>query len=350
VAKIVHESAVIKSLWLEPADGKGIVKHQAGQQLPVRMDIAGKEQAVLRTYTLSLAPSDSAYRISVRRDGLFSSYFHDCISVDDVIEARAPQGNFTINSKDTRPVAMLAAGVGITLFTAMIRHLVYEGTRTRTMRKTSLFQAARTIEERAFDNELEELVAQSDGQFRLTRLLDRSNESNNNKKEILGRISVDMLKAVLPFDDYDFYLCGPPVFLETLYQGLIDMSIADKHIFFEAFGPAPVKRIPDGVVPKEKDTHVSEQPVQVRFSSSNKTAMWEHERGSLLELAEDAGLSPLYSCRMGSCGSCKTKIVKDKVIYDTKPNFPLQEGEAFICCAVPAAFSEEGNKGLTLDI
>lgn len=350
VAKIVDESSVIKSFWLEPTDGKGIVKHQAGQHLPVHLEIPHQQEPVLRTYTLSLAPSDSAYRISVKKDGLFSSYLHEQISVGDVIEARAPQGHFIIDGSETRPVAMLAAGVGITPFTAMARHLVYEGVRTRTMRPTWLFQAARTLKERAFDSEFEKLIAQSNQQLRLVRLLDQTDNPENFQKGIKGRISIDLLKSVLPFNDYDFYLCGPPPFMEALYNGLRDMNIPDKRIFFESFGPASVKRRPDGEIQTNTDAAASEDPVDVSFSSANKHATWSPATGSLLDLAVETGLSPPFSCRMGSCGSCKTKILSGKVAYQTAPNFPLQEDEALVCCAVPAARTEDNSTDLVLDL
>jgi len=339
VTKIVDESSVIKSFWLEPKDGKGFVRHEAGQHLPVRLNLPASSEPTLRTYTLSLAPSDSAYRISIKKDGLFSTHMHEQVSVGDEIEVRAPQGNFTIDSEESRPVVMLGAGVGITPFTAMLRHLVHEGLRTRTMRPAWLFQAARTADERGFDKEFEKLLQQSGGQLHMVRLLDETDEPENPQKGIKGRLSIDLLKGVLPFDDYDFYLCGPPPFMEALYNDLRDMNIPDKRIFFEAFGPASVKRRPDGGVPASDIANV---PVEVSFSASGKSSTWQPDAGSLLELAEKADLSPPFSCRMGSCGSCKTTVIDGKVAYDTQPNFPLAENEALICCGYPAT-SKDGN-------
>jgi predicted pyridoxine 5'-phosphate oxidase superfamily flavin-nucleotide-binding protein len=37
IARIVEESSVIRSLHLEPADGHGVIAHQAGQHLPIRV-------------------------------------------------------------------------------------------------------------------------------------------------------------------------------------------------------------------------------------------------------------------------------------------------------------------------
>lgn len=349
VAKIVDESTVIKSFWLEPADNKGLVRHKAGQHLPIQVTLPGQKKPVLRTYTLSVARSDSAYRISVKKDGLVSSFLHDHVNVGDVIQTRAPQGRFTIESDEERPAVMLAAGVGITPFAAMLRHLSFEGLRTRRIRPAWLFQAAKSLEERAFDKEFEELLAQGQGNFRLVRLLSQTDEPRNTQKGVQGRLSVDVLKAVLPFDDYDFYICGPTSFMEDLYKGLRDLNVPDKRIFFEAFGPASIHRRPDvGGGPSLRPTP-SEQSVKVLLSASGKEASWTPGSGSLLELAEARDISPPFSCRMGSCGSCKTKLLKGKVTYQSEPSFPVEDDEVLLCCAVPAK-QDEGSEAIILDV
>ncbi|WP_018998462.1 2Fe-2S iron-sulfur cluster-binding protein [Hirschia maritima] len=334
ITKIVNESSVIKSFWLEPIDGNGIVRHKAGQHLPIQINLPGKVQPELRTYTLSTAPSDSTYRISVKRDGIVSQYLHDSLQTGDVIKARAPQGGFVIDAKEKRPVVMLAAGVGITPFISMLRHLTYEGKRTRGHRPAWLFQAARKFEERAFDNEIEDMLAAAEGQFRLVRTLSETDDPQNGKKGIEARLSTDLLKAVLPFDDYDFYLCGPTSFMTSLYEELRDMNISDNRIFFEAFGPSSITRRPDN--PKETPPKSSTTSVGVTFSKSKKSAVWKPESGTLLELAEENGLSPNHSCRMGSCGACKVKLLDGRVVYNSPPTHPVGEDEVLICCAEPA--------------
>jgi ferredoxin len=69
---------------------------------------------------------------------------------------------------------------------------------------------------------------------------------------------------------------------------------------------------------------------------SAKEARWEPGSGTLLELAEARGLSPEFSCRLGNCGSCRTKIITGKVAYTRTPTAPIGEDEALICCSVPA--------------
>lgn len=159
VTKIVDESRAIRSFHLQPADGAGLIPHQAGQHLPIRVTLPGTDKPIIRTYTLSVAPSDAVYRISIKRDGMVSCHLHDTLRVGDVVEARAPAGGFVIDAHARRPAVLLAGGIGITPLLAMLRHVVYEGLRTRGIRPTILIQAARSKDERPFDREVAELAA-----------------------------------------------------------------------------------------------------------------------------------------------------------------------------------------------
>jgi ferredoxin-NADP reductase len=67
------------------------------------------------------------------------------------------------SSQNAGPAALLAAGIGVTPLLAMLRHLVYEGIRTRRFRPTWFFYAARSKADRAFDTELTELVVAAKG-------------------------------------------------------------------------------------------------------------------------------------------------------------------------------------------
>ena len=46
-----------------------------------------------------------------------------------------------------------------------------------------------------------------------------------------------LLKQVLPFDDYDFFICGPTPFMRSLYCGLLSLGMPEDRIHYEFFGP-----------------------------------------------------------------------------------------------------------------
>ncbi|MEW9582870.1 pyridoxamine 5'-phosphate oxidase family protein [Paraburkholderia sp. DGU8] len=350
IAKVVDESTLIRSFQLEPTDGAGLIAHLAGQHLPIRVTLPGEDHPFIRTYTLSSAPSDGLYRISVKREGRVSSHLHDSVHVGDVIEARAPAGQFTVDPLERRPVVLLAAGVGVTPMLAMLRHIVYEGARKRGTRNTWFFHSARSIKERAFSDEIGKLAALANGAVKVVRTLsDVGGARKDEDFDFAGRVDVNLLRTTLPFDDYDFYLCGPSGFMQSVYDGLRDLNVADHRIHAEAFGPSGIKRRNDAMAGIALRAPADE-PTPVAFVKSGKEARWQPDGGSLLELAEARGLMPAYGCRGGSCGTCRTRIVEGAVTYAVAPEFKVPDDEALICCAVPAHPDSGGGDRLLLDI
>lgn len=348
VARVVQESASVRSFYLEPADAGGVVAHLAGQHLPIRIRLRGSDAPAIRTYTLSVAPSDGIYRISVKREGVVSTHLHDAIGPGDIIEARAPTGAFTIDAREARPAVLLAAGIGITPLLAMLRHVVYEGFRTRRIRPTWLIYSAHSKAERAFNDEIQSLVAAAGGVVRFVRLLGDATGAVAGDCEKQGRVDMALLSALLPFDDYDFYLCGPPAFMQSVYDGLHGLNIADRRIHAEAFGAASLARADDTAAKSAPLRPAADSPVPVYFMQSGTEARWEPGGGTLLELAEARGLAPEFSCRLGQCGSCRTKVLSGAVAYTRMPTADVAENEALICCSVPAADSSGARLELDL--
>jgi ferredoxin-NADP reductase/predicted pyridoxine 5'-phosphate oxidase superfamily flavin-nucleotide-binding protein len=351
VTNVVDESSVIRSFHLEPTDGAGFVAHAAGQHLPIRVMLPGHDKPVIRTYTLSTAPADGLYRISVKRDGLVSSHLHDTLRIGSIVEARAPAGQFTIDAAERRPAVLLAAGVGVTPMLAMLRHIVYEGLRKRRVRPTWFFHSARSLKERAFSREIEQLAVSAKGAVRVVRALSDTHGAREDKDyDVAGRIDIDLLRDTLPFDDYDFYLCGPSAFMQSMYDSLRDLNVADNRIHAEAFGPSGLHRRKDAAAATGPVRVAADMPVPVAFVKSGKEARWTPETGSLLELAEARGLNPEFGCRGGSCGTCRTRIVEGAVAYPVPPEFQVPDDEALICCALPANAETGGGDRLLLDL
>ena len=73
VIEKVQESQTIWSFYLKPADGSPIAHYLPGQHIIVRLQIPGRENPVQRSYTLSGAPGQDHYRITVKREGSVSA-------------------------------------------------------------------------------------------------------------------------------------------------------------------------------------------------------------------------------------------------------------------------------------
>ena len=334
IVDIERETAEISSFLLEPIDSGAIAQYKAGQHLPVRAEIDG--ETLMRTYTLSSAPSDGRYRLSVKREGAFSNYLHG-LSEGDVIEAQGPRGGFFIEGDEQRPAVLIAAGIGITPMLAMLRQIVFEGQRTRGTRPTWLVHGAKSRDLRPFHDEIAELTLKAGGAVRLVAVHSAPNrfETQGEDYSWAGRFTAADLGRFLPFGDYDFYMCGPGGFMQDVYDGLRDMNVPDTRIHAEAFGPSSLTRRADAAAVEAEPAPVATESVPVIFTGAGKEARWEPESGTLLELAEARGVEAPFSCRSGSCGSCAVKLLKGKVAYPTKPTADIPEGEVLTCSAVP---------------
>jgi ferredoxin-NADP reductase/predicted pyridoxine 5'-phosphate oxidase superfamily flavin-nucleotide-binding protein len=339
VVKIEQESSVIKSFYFEHAHAKALLPFEAGQHLTIRVQPDETFDKVIRTYTLSSAPNQDYYRISVKKEdnGLVSKFLHEHLKVDDVIKAKAPRGDFYIDAMEKRPAVLLAGGVGITPMISMAKHLANERIRSRASRTLTVFHATQDTEQRAFSKEFRALEEETSGAIKYHSFV--SNALDGEKPGVdyngTGYLSADVFKQVLALDDYEFYLCGPPPFMQGVYDSLHSLGIRDARIFTEAFGPASLTRIPDESSALEEVTEEAEDAV-IKFSKSNFEQRWNKGDDTLLEVAEGHGLTPEFGCRGGSCGSCAVKVKSGEVAYRTKPSAPITQGEVLICCAVPA--------------
>lgn len=343
VSRVEQESRDIRSFYLQPADGSAIT-FAPGQHIPLRLPLDA-QSTVIRTYSLSSAPSDGYLRISVKQQGAASRYLHEQVGVGDVLHVRQPMGSFKLDSSSERPLVLIAAGVGITPLLAMLR----EQLALSAMRPIYLFQGARSLAELPFGQELSALQQQAGGRLHLYRALSQPEAQAvlGQGFEMAGRLGIEQIKARLALDDYDFYVCGPASFTQDIYDGLRRLSVADARIHAEAFGPSTLTRNDDGAQPALQQPPAATQPVPVHFAGSAKEARWAPGSGSLLELAERRGLTPEFSCRGGSCGTCKTRIVSGQVHYPQPPAELPESGSVLICCAVPA---DDGGQALVLDL
>lgn len=330
IASRRKESDSITSFYLTPADGGPIEPHVAGQFLPIR--IRKHNDAILRSYTISQGPNGQDYRLSIKREpqGLASRILHDELDNGDIIEVGSPSGNFVLD-EGTQPIVMLSGGVGITPMMAMLdaRITALRGGAPR--REVYFFHATQNSASQAFRTELTALARQYDWLHLFTAF------SAPLKNDVLGdthhteaRLSVDGLSRLLPFGGYQFYLCGPEMFMRSLYSGLREIGVDRSHIHYEFFGAGEL-----GDSEEIAPTVVLPERANITFGRSGVQAEWNHQSGTLLETAEAAGLKPNYNCRSGKCGACATRLVSGTVHYQRNPLITPTKGTVLTCCAVP---------------
>ena len=130
--------------------------------------------------------------------------------------------------------------------------------------------------------------------------------------------------------DAEYFLCGSPSFMDSLRSGLADWGVPDSQVYFESFS----KPIPQASTATSAAADAI-ATAEVVFAQSGKTATWNAGDGTLLEFAEDQGLSPDFSCRAGICLTCMCAIEDGEVAYDEPPTGTPDDGKVLICVSKP---------------
>jgi ferredoxin-NADP reductase len=351
VVRKVRESEVITSFYLVPADGEPLTPFKPGQFLTFQMPDPARGGIVRRNYSLSGSPSAEHYRISVKREGapaapegcgpgLFSTHLHDGIDVGSELLARGPDGRFVLDTSHDRPVVLLSGGVCLTPLVAMAHALALGGGR-----KAHFIHACDNGRVHALAAELRELVAGSPS------LRSHICYRNPTEADLLGRdydskgvITTALLQALLPLDDYDFYLCGPGPFMQSVFAQLIELGVREERIRYEFFGPATLLRAEQPAAAKSEtpiaeaapaaSVSVTDTPM-VTFSGSGRTVAWDPTFETLLDFAEAQGLSPAFSCRAGICATCLCDLPSGEVDYVAEPLEQPEPGKVLLCCSRP---------------
>jgi len=331
VVERVAESANVVSLWLDDPLASLRPPPRAGQHLRVHL-IDSEGRAAWRCYTISGVEA-SRLRISVKRDGIVSSLLHDAQPAGGHMLISGPYGDVHLRDEAdaARPVVLLSAGIGITPAIAMLRELAASSSE----RQVFVGHAARDEADLALWAEARGLVRRlprASAQLYLSQGSAGECEANG---AVPGRMPFDtMLQQLRVVRGADAYVCGPAGFLADARAALLHAGASPERIHVEVFASPMTSAAPS--VTGEADTPTrAAGPFRVRFASSGVEATWTPRAGTLLDVAETAGLAPRANCRSGACGTCRTRLLAGTVQHLSEPLLPVSSDTAYLCCAVP---------------
>jgi ferredoxin-NADP reductase len=342
IARRVYENPAkdICSFYLVPHDQRPLPPFRPGQFLTFELPIPGQAKPVVRCYSLSEGPHvRDSYRVTIKKlppppkappgtpPGLSSSFFHDALAEGAIVEVMAPAGEFYLDEASNRPVVLIAGGVGLTPVLAMLNTLVASGSN----REIWFFYGVRHQGEHAMFEHLKRVDAENPN-VRIVVCYSDPTESCREGEHYTrkGFVSVELMKSVLPSNNYEFYICGPPPMMQMITKDLQGWGVPDADIRFEAFGPASV--------PKPPAPPPGAEPAQgfaIEFARSKKTVQWAPGAGTLLELGEANGIVMNSGCRAGNCGTCLTAIKAGDVVYQNRPGRTPEAGSCLVCIATP---------------
>ena len=335
VARIDREGVDVRSLVLEPTDGKPLTTPLPGQFVVVRFRPRSDGPPLIRSYSLSGPLSEAQYRISVKVEpnGAAGTYLERNVRPGDVLEVSEPRGAFVLEPGD-RPVVLLSAGIGATPVLAMLHALATSGS----LREVWWLHGARDGKSHSFAGEVRGLLGDLPrGRSHVWYSRPDAGDLQGRDYDSAGRLGVDALQALGVPQDADFYLCGPPSFLDEVRKGLTGRGVTADRIHFELFSGGPSLTPGMAAAPVHPPHPPAGAPgtgPQVSFARSGIAVRWRGDQ-SLLELAEVCEVPVRWSCRTGVCHNCESGLISGSVLYQPDPLDPPAEGNVLIYCSRP---------------
>jgi ferredoxin-NADP reductase/MOSC domain-containing protein YiiM len=333
VASIELESDTITSFRLIDDEQPG-GRARPGQYLTVRLQPDPSGSPLVRSYSISGPANSEGFRISVKRDGVASRYLHEQIRTGDRLEVAAPRGAFVLSEQRERPVVLISAGVGATPMVAMLHSLAEDGMAAPVW----WIHTAHNRRQHAFAAEIDGLLAMLPAAHRVVFHAAPEATSDDGAFDLQGRLTPARLGELDLPTDGDYYVCGPPAFMDAIGGAVLASGVRPERLRTERFGGNDVAT--SGIVatarraPHTPDGPVGTGPL-VSFARSGLTVAWRPDYLSLLELAEACDVPADFGCRSGVCHACATPVVSGRVDYQPEPLDPPSGEQALICCAVP---------------
>jgi len=224
-----RESETITSFILRPQDGGPVLRHRPGQYLTFWLEIPG-QHPLKRNYSISSAPDDHTYRISVKQEpgGIASNWLHDTVEPGAVLKAAPPAGEFFLPESPERPIVFVSGGVGLTPLVSMLN------TVARTKPNLPVQHIHGTLNSATHARALTASTPNTTVFYAEPRAEDQIGRDYCHT----GFISIDYLREHTPLAQAEYFLCGPRPFLRTFVNGLTKAGVPANRIHYEFFGPA----------------------------------------------------------------------------------------------------------------
>ena len=292
-----------------------------------------------RSYSIASSPNQrESIELAIRREprGAVSRHIDDLLEVGDLIEVGGPVGKFTFTGTEASSIVLISAGVGITPMMSITRYL----TERKWAGEIFFIYTCRSPADFIFANESASLQRENP---RLHVAATVTKAEGTDWKGARGRITKEWLTQTVPdFASRRIHLCGPSSMMESTKSILSELGVPPDQLKTEAFGlvkPAPAA---PGTA---KPTADATGPL-VTFSKNNKSAKIRIDlkagdsppKQTILELSEELGIGIEFSCRVGTCGICKVKMISGEVdmeVQDALDDNDKVNGIILACQAKP---------------
>jgi len=298
LSKIEDVARDTKLYTFQRVDGAKLPAYKPGAHIDLHLP-----NGLTRQFSLVVPGSDlDSYTVGVKRDENSrggSRYIIDQMKVGDQIKISAPRNNFPL-IENAEHVVLIAGGIGITPIWCMAQELVALG------RSWKIHYACRSQADMAFLNELRKL----DPKFVHLHFDDAAG----------GKV-LDLATAIADAPaNAHFYCCGPNPMLKAFEAAAASRPRSNIHVEY--------------FTPKDDTAAAPIGGFWVELARSGEEYFIPPGK-KVLEVLFDAGVDVDYSCELGICGACETKVISgipehhDSVLSEEEQ---ASNTKVMICC------------------
>src|SRR5580700_10410024 len=280
-------------------DGAPLPVYKPGAHIDLHLP-----NGLVRQFSLVVpASAPDSYTVGVKRDENSrdgSRYIIDEMKVGDAIKISAPRNNFPL-VEDAEHVVLIAGGIGITPIWCMAQELAALD------RSWKIHYACRSQADMAFLSQLKELDPKSVH-------LHFDDEAGGKVMDLASAIAEAPAEA-------HFYCCGPNPMLKAFEAAVASRPKANVHV--EYFTPKDDVNAEGGL-----------GGFWVELAKSGEEYFIPPGK-KVLEVLFDAGVDVDYSCELGICGACETRVISgipehhDSVLSEEEQ---ASNEKVMICC------------------
>ena len=185
----------------------------------------------IRLFSMSSSPTEPEIVITNKKRE--SAFKQKLISLEPGVQIpmSGPFGVFTLKKEETAPRVFIAGGIGITPFRSMIKYAADTGLSSQ----ITLFTSFHVPEEIVFQNELRD-IAKNHQWFTFVETVSHPQGSSTPWSGHTGRIDEEFIRTnVQNISQAIFYICGPPLMVESLTKTVLALGINTSQLRVERF-------------------------------------------------------------------------------------------------------------------
>lgn len=330
ITEVKDESSTMKTYTLKADDGHELAYFNAGDYIPVFVELDGN--VVERPYAICSSPEDSVkgiYQISVKTmdNGYVSNYIYNNWKVGTKVTLGGPcLGESYSSIRDKQNLIVLAGGVGVTPFRSMAKAIVENDLDCN----LTLFYGVNTVEDIIYKDEWKELESASNGKVKVVIVV--ANEEIEEYEH--GYITLDVINKYADINNSSIFVSGPDGLVKHVRSMLEPLNIQKRYVRYAMNGDSTFN-----------NSNRNDEKVTIKVHYAGEVYEVEgNKKETILVSIEKAGLKPSVHCRTGICGFCRSYVISGDFSLATDDTGvrarDKQLGFIHPCCSYPESDME----------